>query len=81
MSRTRNTSTESSKADSQLCYGGKRLKEVEALGLTKFSEKFVCANVNRKDQRFEVLVKSPDKKQKEEFETLWPMCRVLSVIE
>lgn len=69
------------KPDSLISFDGKRLHEINALALTKFGNSFIHAKPDRDNSKFIVMVSNVNKNQKKEFETLWPMCKVLTVIE
>lgn len=68
--------------DSHIVFAKKRQHDIRGFAETKFGSAFIHVKVNRADKRFDVIVnayaKSSDKK---EFEQLWTMCKVLTVIE
>lgn len=67
--------------DSHIVFLKKRIHDVRGYAETKFGKSFICINVNRTDERFDVIVKDDvDKSDKKEFEELWTMCKVFTAI-
>lgn len=68
--------------DSHIVYGKKRQHDIRGYAETKFGSSFIHVKVNRAEERFDVIVNSSVKdSDKKEFEQLWTMCKVLTVIE
>ena len=69
--------------DSHIVYGEppQTVSKVRAYAETKFGNSFICAEINRQQEQFIVIVKDDAPKQfKEEFEKQWSMCKVLTAI-
>lgn len=67
--------------DSHVVFGKKRSSDIRGYAETKFGKSFQHVKVDRENECFVVFVKNVDSSDKKEFEQLWTMCKVLTVIE